>query len=180
VAWMKYEVIVAVCFHILGFVVRRLGYRKPNERVPDGYLYTPPGFRPEDSFWITYDCKAKVDYPSADDSPAEDERKMVEYIEGEERVAYIRGVNPNKKYFLFVAHSFTPYAKKMCISIQGKTGAVGGLMTTDALLRLIEKRLRYGYRFTLTKFPDLMSNEIIDEASVEKVYPSSEELKFEE
>jgi hypothetical protein len=179
-SWREYEERVATCFHILGFRVRRLGHKKRKERVPDGYLYTPPGFRPEDSFWITYDCKAKENYPSSDDNPAEDERRLIEYIREEERVAGIRGVNPNRKYFIFVAHSFTTYAKKMCINIQTKTAAIGGLMTTDALLRLIEKRFKYGYRFTLAKFSDLMSNEIIDITNVEKVYPPNEELMFEE
>lgn len=179
--WRQYEQVVAECFYSLGFRVRKLGYLSEKERSPDGYLYTPSGYALEDSFWITYDCKTRFLYPSDEDRAAEDERKMIEYIRKEEKVVEtLRGVKRDNKFFLFVAHSFSPYARTICKKIEAQSRATGALITTDALLRLVEKRIRMGHRFALTNFTELISNTVIETKDIEKVYGKSGEFKYEE
>jgi len=178
--WKDYEQAVAVCFNILGFRVRRLGALKKDERarVPDGYLYTPPTTSNKPStFWITYDCKAKFDFPSGDDSPAEEERKMIEYIRNEERRAHLMGVDPNNKFFLFIAHSFTPYAIKMCNRIYEATRAPGGLLTTKVLHYLVEKKLRTGYKFIIENISRLFANREITISDIDAVFPKEDEFE---
>jgi len=176
--WEAYERVVAACFNILGFRVKRLGALKRDEeaRVPDGYLYTPPTTSKQSSFWVAYDCKARFNFPEKGDRPADEERKMIEYIQNEERRTHVMGVEPNNKYFLYVAHSFKPYAAEMSNRIHNATRAVGGLMTTRILRYLVEKRLRTGYKFIVENISRLFANREISFSDIDAVFPREDEF----
>jgi len=177
--WRAYESAVANCFSILGFRVNRLGDLKRDEqaRVPDGYIYSPPTTPRNTSFWVAYDCKAKHDFPSPEDKPADEERKMIEYLQNEEMRAHLMGVEPSNKYFLYVAHSFKPHATQMCNKIQSSTKAIGGLITTWNLRYLLEKRLRTGYKFVIENIPRLFANKEISASDIDRVFPREDEFE---
>lgn len=176
--WRRYEQAVSACFHVIGFRVNALGYRREEERVPDGYLYTPLGldFPKEDSFWVTYDCKSRKNYPSSEDDVAKDERAMVEYIQDHEKIVSGEGIIPSNKFFLFVAHGFHRYAVEMCKKISNKTKAMGALLTTDTLLYLTSKRLKTGYRFRVLKLSELFNNAEITVNDIDRAYSISDEI----
>jgi hypothetical protein len=177
--WKSYEKAVGACFNIIGFRVNRLGELKEDEmaRVPDGYLYTPPTTQRNASFWITYDCKAKYNFPESSDRPADEERKMIEYIQSEEGRAHLEGVEPANKYFLYVAHSFTPHAVEMCNRIWSNTRAIGGLITTKTLIYLVEKKLKCGYKFIIEYIVRLFANKEISPSDIDRVFPVEDEYE---
>jgi hypothetical protein len=151
----EYEDRVAEIFNALGFEVEQMGYKKEGE-YPDGIIYSR-------DFAIVYDCKNRSNYFL----DAKDKRAMIKYVQyAKRRIEEQRGIN--KIYFAFIAHS---YERVENISdIEKETSTKGLLLTTEALLYLIFKKLSLGRSFLLADFEELISNQIITAESIERVY----------
>ena len=151
----EYEDRVAEIFNALGFEVEQMGYKKEGE-YPDGIIYS-------EYFAIVYDCKNRSNYfPDA-----KDKRAMIKYVQhAKRRIKEQRGID--RVYFAFIAHS---YGKVENISdIEKETSTKGLLLTTEALLYLIFKKLSLGRSFLLADFEELISNQIVTVESIEKIY----------
>ncbi|MEM0010723.1 MAG: hypothetical protein QXJ62_07280 [Nitrososphaeria archaeon] len=150
-----YEDKVTEIFNALGFEVEQMGYKKEGE-YPDGVIYSK-------DFAIIYDCKNRVNYFL----DTKDKRAMINYVQyAKRRIEEQRGIS--RVYFAFIAHS---YGKVENISdIEKETSTKGLLLTSEALLYLIFKKLSLGRSFLLADFEGLISNQIVNKENVEKVY----------
>jgi hypothetical protein len=150
----EYEDRVAEIFKALGFKVEQMGYKEEGE-CPDGIIYSK-------DFAIVYDCKNRSNYVL----DARDKRAMIGYVQDAKK-----GIEEQeliKVYFAFIAHS---YEKVGNISdIEKETSTKGLLLTSEALLYLIFKKLSLGRSFLLADFEKLISSSIVTIDSIEKVY----------
>jgi len=153
----EYEDRIAEIFSALGFETEQMGHKKEGE-YPDGVIYSK-------DFAITYDCKNRFNYFL----DAKDKRAMINYVQyAKRRIEEQRGIG--KIYFAFVAHSYDKIENMN--DIEKETSSKGLLLTSEALLYLLFKRLYLGRLFLLADFEELISNQIITIETAEKVYGS--------
>ena len=151
----EYEDRVAEIFSALGFEVEQLGHKKEGE-YPDGIVYS------KDSA-VIYDCKNRFNYFLN----ANDKRAMIKYVQyNKRRIEEQRKIKT--VYFALIAHS---YDKIENISgIEKETSSKGFLLTSEALLYLLFKKISLGRLFLLTDFEELISNQVITIENVKRVY----------
>lgn len=151
----EYEDKIAEIFTALGFEVEQLGHRQEGE-YPDGIAYSK-------NFAIIYDCKNRNNYFLN----AEDKRAITRYVQHtKRRIEERRKIE--KVHFALIAHS---YNKVENISdIEKETSSKGLLLTSEAMIYLLYKKLALGPKFLLTDFEELITNKVIDIESIKNVY----------
>jgi hypothetical protein len=150
-----YEDRIAEIFTALGFDVEQLGHKKEGE-YPDGIAYSK-------DFAIIYDCKNRTNYFLN----ASDKRAIVKYVQyAKPRIEERKKIE--KIYFAIIAHS---YDKVENISdIEKETHTKGFLLTSEAMLYLLYKKLSLGPSFLLADFEELISNQVIKIENVKDIY----------
>lgn len=152
----EYEDRTAHVFRALGFDVNQMGYTKEGE-YPDGIAHSA-------DFSIVYDCKNSKDYFL----DARDKRALIKYIQdAKRRIREERGIE--KVRFVIVAHSFDQRARNLN-DIEKETSTKGFLLTSEALLYLLFKKLSLGRKFLLANFEELVSAQIVTMDSIDKAY----------
>ncbi|RSN74562.1 hypothetical protein D6D85_07870 [Candidatus Methanodesulfokora washburnensis] len=150
-----YEDRIAEILKALGFEVEQLGHRKEGE-YPDGIAYAK-------DFAIIYDCKNSFNYSLK----ANDRRAIIKYIQdAKKKIKEQRGIE--KSYFAIIAHSYSEV--KNISDIEKETFSIGFLLTSEAMLYLLFKKISLGRSFLLANFEKLPSNQVITVENVEKVY----------
>lgn len=154
----EYEDRIAEIFTALGFEIEQLGHKKEGE-YPDGIAFTK-------DFAIIYECKNRNNYFLS----ADDKRAIIKYIQyAKPRIKERREIE--RIYFAIIAHS---YDKVESISeIEKETSTKGFLFTSESMLYLLFKKLSLGPSFLLADFPELISNKVITQEDIEKVYKKS-------
>lgn len=150
-----YEDKIAEIFTALGFDVEQLGHKQEGE-YPDGIAYSK-------NFAIIFDCKNRNNYFLN----AEDKRAITRYVQHEKRRIEERR-NIEKVYFAIIAHS---YSKVENVSdIEKETSSKGLLLTSEAMICLLYKKIALGPKFLLTDFEELITSKVIDIESIRNVY----------
>jgi len=151
----EYEDRIAEIFTALGFEVEQLGHKKEGEYA-DGIAYSK-------DFAIIYDCKNRINYFLN----ASDKRAIIKYVQyAKRRIEKRRKIE--KIYFAIIAHS---YDKVENISnIEKETSSKGFLLTSEAMLYLLFKKLSLGPAFLLADFEELISNQVITIENVKNIY----------
>jgi hypothetical protein len=150
-----YEDRVAEIFTALGFEVEQLGHKQEGE-YPDGIAYSK-------NFAIIFDCKNRNSYFLN----AEDKRAVTRYVQYEKRRIEERR-NIDRIYFAIIAHSYSKVEK--INDIEKETSSKGLLLTSEAMLYLLYKKISLGPKFLLADFEELITNKAIDVESVKSVY----------
>jgi len=151
----EYEDRIAEIFNTLGFEVEQLGHKIIGEYA-DGIAYSK-------DFAIIYDCKNRYNYFL----DANDKRAITKYVQhAKRRIGEQRKIE--KVYFALIAHSYDKVAN--ISGIEKETSSKGFLLTTEALLHLLFKKISLGRLFLLTDFEDLISNQVITVEDVKRVY----------
>jgi len=150
-----YEDRISEIFSSLGFEVEQLGHKKEGE-YPDGIAYSK-------DFAIIYDCKNRTNYFLN----ANDKRAITKYVQyAKKRIEERRKIE--KAYFALIAHS---YDKVQNISdVEKETSSKGFLLTTEAMLYLLYKKISLGPSFLLADFEELVSNQVITLETVQNIY----------
>ena len=150
-----YEDRIAEIFRALGFEVEQLGYKKEGE-YPDGIAYAK-------DFAIIYDCKNRSNYFLT----ASDKRAIITYIQdAKRRIKEQRGIE--RVYFAIIAHSYG--GVESINDIEKETFSKGFLLTSEAMLYLLYKKISMGPSFLLVDFEKLASTKIVTIESIEKIY----------
>lgn len=151
----EYENIIAEIFKALGFEVEQLGHTKEGE-YPDGIAYTK-------DYAIIYDCKNRTNYFLN----ANDKRAIIKYVQyAKPRIEERRKIE--KVYFAIIAHSYTKVEN--ISDIEKETSSKGFLLTSEAMLYLLFKKLSLGPAFLLADFQELISNQVITIENIKNVY----------
>jgi hypothetical protein len=150
-----YEDRIAEIFTALGFEVEQLGHRKEGE-YPDGIAYTK-------DLAIIYDCKNTTKYFLN----ASDKRAIIKYVQyTKPRIEERRKIE--KIYFAIIAHSYDRIENMS--NIEKETSSKGFLLTSEAMLYLLFKKISLGPAFLLADFQELISNQVITIENVINVY----------
>lgn len=151
----EYEDRVAEIFSALGFEVEQLGHKKEGE-YPDGIVYSK-------DFAVICDCKNRFKYFLN----ANDKRAMIKYVQyNKRRIEEQRKIET--VYFALIAHSYDKIENTS--DIEKETSSKGFLLTSEALLYLLFKKISLGRLFLLTDFEELISNQVITIEDVKRVY----------
>jgi len=151
----EYEDRIAEIFRALGFEVEQLGHVKEGEYA-DGIAYSK-------DFAIIYDCKNMVDYSLN----ARDKRALINYVNRDKRRIQERR-KIEKIYFAIIAHSFGRIEGMS--DIEKETGCKGFLLTSEAMLYLLYKKLYLGPSFLLVDFEELISTRPLKIEQIENIY----------
>lgn len=151
----EYEDRIAEVFAALGFEVEQFGHKKEGEYA-DGIAYSK-------DFAIIYDCKNRTNYFLN----ASDKRAIIKYVQdAKRRIGERRKIE--RIYFAIIAHSYDKVEKVS--EVEKETSSKGFLLTSEAMLYLLFKKLSMGPAFLLADFEELISNQVITIEDVKKVY----------
>ncbi len=167
VDYVKIQEVVADVMTAIGFDVTRLSHIEKNETNPDGFACTPPGER--FGYWFIYNCKSTPFH-----LPPEAVFRTKSYLARyKKELPTLKAVPAASARFMFVAPGFEAESEteRNLAEIERKTGARGCLITLEALLLVMTRRLQLGYRFTLGDFDKLfMLTNIVDAGAVESTF----------
>lgn len=160
--------VVAAALGAMGFDVIDTTRPEQRETSPDGFACTPAGER--FAHWFVYNCKSEP-FHLSQESVFFTKTYIAKY---QRDLPAQKAVPAAAARFLFVAPAFENAAdcERNLLEIERVALARGCLMTFDALLLLLVKKLRLGYRFTFADFDRLFfSVNVVTASAVEAAVP---------
>ncbi|MBN2538136.1 hypothetical protein JXB37_07675 [candidate division WOR-3 bacterium] len=146
----------------MGYDVTDTTRPEQRETSPDGFACTPAGER--FAHWFVYNCKSEP-FQLVQESVFFTKTYIAKY---QRDLPGQKAVPAAAARFLFIAPAFdnAPECERNLVEIERVARARGCLLTFDALLLLLVKKLRLGYRLTFADFDRLFHSANVVTASV--------------